>query len=110
MTSEQNPCAKLNLTLVVSGRGAQAERRSKDVAVGNREGRVVKDIEELPPQLELSFLENSGVLHQGKGVLQTGERNNVAGGRVIVVPGPAEEVSTVREIYRLRVRGKHSAK
>jgi len=29
-TSEQNPCAKLNLTLVVSGRGAQAERRSID--------------------------------------------------------------------------------
>jgi DNA invertase Pin-like site-specific DNA recombinase len=45
---------------------------------------------------------------QPKQQLQSGERKSIATERVILVPGPAEEVAVVREIYRLFAEEKHS--
>jgi len=38
--------------------------------------------------------------------LAAGERKSIATDRVILVPGPAEEVRVVREIYQMLVGGK----
>jgi DNA invertase Pin-like site-specific DNA recombinase len=44
----------------------------------------------------------------GKQALASGERKSLATDRVILVPGPAHEVQTVREIYQMFVSGKLS--
>jgi Recombinase len=45
---------------------------------------------------------------QPKQQLQSGERKSIATERVILVPGPAEEVALVRELHRLFAEEKHS--
>ncbi len=43
-----------------------------------------------------------------KGILDHGERKSLQTDRVILVPGPPEEVRVIREIYDLFTNGKHS--
>ena len=45
-----------------------------------------------------------------KCILQDGERKNIQDDRVILVPGPADEVQTVREIFQMFVEDKLSQK
>lgn len=40
---------------------------------------------------------------QPKGILERGQRKSLQTDRVVLVPGPAEEIETVRRIYRLFV-------
>lgn len=45
---------------------------------------------------------------QQKHLLKYGERKNIRSDRTIVVPGPAEEVDCVREIFRMYIRERRS--
>jgi hypothetical protein len=45
-----------------------------------------------------------------KQILHRGEVKSLASGRVILVPGPPEEVTRVRDIYRLKISEGKSAK
>ncbi len=45
-----------------------------------------------------------------KQILHRGEVKSLANGRVILVPGPPEEINRVRDIYRLKISEKKSAK
>jgi DNA invertase Pin-like site-specific DNA recombinase len=45
---------------------------------------------------------------QAKGVLRAGEQKNISTDRVILVPGPPEEVEVIREIYRRYIEERRS--